>query len=251
MHLTYTRSYWERMCGTVLDRPLHHEPTKGGSTEGDKFNDWYERTKQAYAAAFDDAPPEDLWPPSEERFGRDIRWQRVNLATSWVIPRARASAGVGALAFLVGCSATTMGPAILADSGGGLAIAGIVGVVTLTAGLAVRTRRHNARRFNIGFGILLVGAIALVTMLGLSIFGATLPVWPLVLAGLITTGGTLLQVPWELGARATDIPKISRPVKSGDVDYPYDSSRSPPEIDDRGGCSGCSAAGCGGGCGSE
>src|SRR5262245_38242781 len=30
LHLTYTRSYWDRFCGKVLGRLLHHDPTKGG-----------------------------------------------------------------------------------------------------------------------------------------------------------------------------------------------------------------------------
>ena len=30
LHLTYTRSYWERFCPEALGGPLHHEPTQGG-----------------------------------------------------------------------------------------------------------------------------------------------------------------------------------------------------------------------------
>ena len=30
LHLCYTRSYWEDLCGEVLPRPLHHGPTRGG-----------------------------------------------------------------------------------------------------------------------------------------------------------------------------------------------------------------------------
>ena len=44
LHLTYTRSYWERMCGDLLGRPLHHGPTRGGTQEAAKFHDWYGRT---------------------------------------------------------------------------------------------------------------------------------------------------------------------------------------------------------------
>ena len=33
LHLTFTESYWERMCGEVLNRPLHHNPTKGGNDD--------------------------------------------------------------------------------------------------------------------------------------------------------------------------------------------------------------------------
>ena len=37
LHLTYTRSYWERFCPEALGGPLHHEPTQGGQAEGEKF----------------------------------------------------------------------------------------------------------------------------------------------------------------------------------------------------------------------
>jgi len=45
LHLTCTRSYWEEMCGRVLGRPLHHDPTRGGAEEEAKFADWYARTR--------------------------------------------------------------------------------------------------------------------------------------------------------------------------------------------------------------
>src|SRR5215211_2083069 len=44
LHLTYTRSYWERMCGELLGRPLHHGPTRGGAAEAKRFDEQYERT---------------------------------------------------------------------------------------------------------------------------------------------------------------------------------------------------------------
>ena len=39
LHLTYTRSYWQRFCPEALGGPLHHEPTEGGQAEGKKFFD--------------------------------------------------------------------------------------------------------------------------------------------------------------------------------------------------------------------
>src|SRR3712207_2625356 len=33
LHLLYTRSYWEEFCPKVLQMPLHHGPTQGGSRE--------------------------------------------------------------------------------------------------------------------------------------------------------------------------------------------------------------------------
>jgi hypothetical protein len=37
LHLLYTRSYWDDLCGDVLQRPLHHGPTRGGTAESEKF----------------------------------------------------------------------------------------------------------------------------------------------------------------------------------------------------------------------
>jgi len=62
LHLTYTRSYWEEMCGRVLGRPLHHDPTRGGSDEEAKFAGWYARTLATYRAAFGEEPPAEIWP---------------------------------------------------------------------------------------------------------------------------------------------------------------------------------------------
>ncbi|QIF01313.1 TIGR04222 domain-containing membrane protein [Roseimicrobium sp. ORNL1] len=88
LHLVYTRSYWEELCGKVLGRPLHHEPTAGGLDEGAKFRDQYDRTLQSYGRWFGHAPPEDIWPPVEKRFGpHDGRW--VDMTRHWLLPKPR------------------------------------------------------------------------------------------------------------------------------------------------------------------
>ena len=87
LHLVYTRSYWEGFCGEVLGRSLHHGPTRGGAQESAKFHDWYGRTRESYRIHFGEEPPGDIWPESAERFGRDLNFARVNVATHWVIPR--------------------------------------------------------------------------------------------------------------------------------------------------------------------
>jgi uncharacterized protein (TIGR04222 family) len=88
LHLTYTRSYWKRFCGEVLGRPLHHDPTKGGSAEGEKHLAMYAATLAAYRAAFGTSAPADIWPSSAERFGDDMKHRAVNTARNWVIPKA-------------------------------------------------------------------------------------------------------------------------------------------------------------------
>ncbi len=87
LHLTYTRSYWEEFCGKLLPRPLHHEPTRGGSREGRKFDDWYGRTLASYRCCFGSEPPADVWPPAAIRFGDDVQFVRVNRRRHWIIPR--------------------------------------------------------------------------------------------------------------------------------------------------------------------
>lgn len=87
LHLVYTRSYWDELCGRVLEQPLHHGPTRGGPVEGGKFEDWYERTLGSYREWFGEAPPEDIWPSSRERFGRAPTYRRISLLDCLIIPR--------------------------------------------------------------------------------------------------------------------------------------------------------------------
>ncbi|MEO0529469.1 MAG: hypothetical protein AAF266_02715 [Planctomycetota bacterium] len=87
LHLTYTRSYWGELCGEVLDRPLHHGPTKGGKQEGERFEDQYERTLASYRDAFGFEPPSDIWPPSDIRFGEATDFVRVNTQRVWLLQK--------------------------------------------------------------------------------------------------------------------------------------------------------------------
>jgi hypothetical protein len=86
LHLIYTRSYWDDFCGQVLQKPLHHAPTEGGKAEGDKFNDWYNRTLKTYALEFNAPPPPNIWPPADIRF-KPRREQWIDLDRFWVIKR--------------------------------------------------------------------------------------------------------------------------------------------------------------------
>lgn len=89
LHLTYTRSYWERLCHDVIGRPLHHTPTRGGSAELHKFYIWYRRTLASYHAIFAEPPPSDIWPEPAIRFGDDLYFKRVNTRRYWMIPKPR------------------------------------------------------------------------------------------------------------------------------------------------------------------
>src|SRR6185312_495115 len=68
LHLTYSRSYWDEMCGEILNKPLHHGPTKGGASEDTKYRDLYAATLLAYRREFAHEPPPAFWPPSDARF---------------------------------------------------------------------------------------------------------------------------------------------------------------------------------------
>ncbi|MFM9058606.1 MAG: TIGR04222 domain-containing membrane protein [Planctomycetaceae bacterium] len=89
LHLAYTWDYWEVLCGAVLGVPLHHGPTRGGGAEAERYDQQYRRTLTAYAATFEAPPPADIWPPPERRFGADLAWRRVNVASHWVVRKPR------------------------------------------------------------------------------------------------------------------------------------------------------------------
>ncbi len=75
LHLTYTRSYWQRFCGQTLGTDMHHDPTRGGSEEAAKHQDMYAQTLARYREVFGEAPPEDIWPPTERRFAGRPAWR--------------------------------------------------------------------------------------------------------------------------------------------------------------------------------
>ncbi len=80
LHLCYTRSYWEELCGKILDRPLHHGPTKGGKSEADSYRSQYQKTLASYVETFGEKPPKEIWPPEVQRFGADfVRLDRNNV----------------------------------------------------------------------------------------------------------------------------------------------------------------------------
>ncbi|MBC8137569.1 MAG: hypothetical protein H8F28_16935 [Fibrella sp.] len=105
LHMVYTRSYWDELCGEILGFPLHHGPTRGGQAEADKFTDWYVRTLESYRVWFGEMPPADIWLPVPEKLQKERnRFQRVNTSQNWVIPKRlpRFAPGVALLAVL-GC----------------------------------------------------------------------------------------------------------------------------------------------------
>ena len=87
LHLIYTRSYWDDFCPKVLGQSLHHGPTKGGLKEDQKYLDWYEKNLNSYEKIFGYPAPIDIWTSPDRRFGEDLKVERVNVQTHWVIPK--------------------------------------------------------------------------------------------------------------------------------------------------------------------
>ena len=87
VHMTCTRSYWERFCREILRKPLHHEPTRGGRDEARKFAAMYEKTLGSYRAFFGQEPPADIWPETRVRFGEDTHFERVNVNRSVILSK--------------------------------------------------------------------------------------------------------------------------------------------------------------------
>jgi uncharacterized protein (TIGR04222 family) len=113
-HVLLTQSYWDGFCEDVLQKKLHHHPARGGKTERAEFHRLYGQTIASYRHFFGE-PPQDIWSPIDQRFGMDLKMQRVSLADHWVIPKrlpqVRVSRGTGlttlavALTFLsAGCT---------------------------------------------------------------------------------------------------------------------------------------------------
>jgi hypothetical protein len=102
-HLTYTRHYWNELCGEILGSPLHHGPTKGGASEKDKYQQQYRQTLETYRATFGETPPADIWPHLERRFG--ATYQRLESGRYLMIPK-NAAYTILPLAALAGCTAS-------------------------------------------------------------------------------------------------------------------------------------------------
>lgn len=110
LHLAYTRSYWDDLCGSVLGRPLHHGPTAGGASEGLRYREQYAATLARYAEMFGEAAPAEIWPDVDARFAG--RFERVDRSRVVVLPRAAALFAGLPLAGVV-LAAASGGPTIL------------------------------------------------------------------------------------------------------------------------------------------
>jgi hypothetical protein len=85
-HLIYSRDYWDAWCGQALRKPLHHDPTPGGSDAQRRYRQQYAQTLALHEQYFG-PPPAGLWPATHERFGRKPQFRIVDRARWFVLPR--------------------------------------------------------------------------------------------------------------------------------------------------------------------
>jgi len=75
LHLLYTESYWNDLCGGILRHSFHHGPSKGGKSEEEKFGACYLATIRAYEHNFG-TPPAEFWPTGSQP---KTNYQRVDV----------------------------------------------------------------------------------------------------------------------------------------------------------------------------
>jgi hypothetical protein len=100
LHLTFTRSYWKDLCEKVLEKELHHNPTKGGKDEEKKFDKCYADTLKSYHVHFESSPPKDLWPDRATRF-QNSKHIRVDSLRNWIIKKPTRQSRIAAIVFLL------------------------------------------------------------------------------------------------------------------------------------------------------
>jgi uncharacterized protein (TIGR04222 family) len=87
LHMIYSQSYWNELCGKTLAKSLHHGPTKGGEKEALKYDRQYDQTLASYEYYFGQKPPASIWPEAAVRFRRDYQAVRVDVSRHWVIKK--------------------------------------------------------------------------------------------------------------------------------------------------------------------
>jgi hypothetical protein len=145
LHLSYTRHYWEMLCGRIIGMPLHHDPTEGGAGQRAHYHRQYEETLARYRTIFGAPPPRRVWPDAKARFA--ARPVRVDAGRYWLLPRVR----VGRLPLMAGAAMLVAACTTLAaNSAGGdwggpmvaISILFILAVVAV-AGWAIRRRKDD------------------------------------------------------------------------------------------------------------
>lgn len=143
LHLTYTRSYWDDLCGELLGRPLHHGPNTGGDAEARRYRWQYAATLEAYRAAFSEPAPADIWPPVDRRFAS--RFVRVDRTRHWLLAK-RPALATASMPLIAGCAVLA---AAKAEDGDFSIMTIIIIVILLLSAIAFvndRRRRADSKR---------------------------------------------------------------------------------------------------------
>ena len=143
LHLSYTKSYWNDFCGQVLGIPLHHEPSLGGESETQKFEDWYINTLNSYQTIFGYPAPKEFWPDPEKRFADHSNIKPINTDQNWILPKrnvlTQVTIAVAVLLLGLGSSEYLHKTQNISLSAGAffsvLGLAAIVGLMGLTMGI--------------------------------------------------------------------------------------------------------------------
>ena len=111
LHLIYTRSYWERFCGRLLGKPIHHTPSMGGEADKRKFEGWYAKTCDSYEQMLGASPPADIWPRPGVMHRATTLASQTRRLQHWLVPHHKMTLsrllGWSALGLLIteaGCS---------------------------------------------------------------------------------------------------------------------------------------------------
>ncbi|MEZ5324080.1 MAG: hypothetical protein R3F19_03350 [Verrucomicrobiales bacterium] len=137
LHMVYTRSYWDDLCGGVLGKSFHHGPTRGGDQEAAKYRQWYGETLSTYAAEFGVTPPSDIWPQVDERFSTSRNFRRVDTGANLVVPKkVLHRAGWAALS---GATAITLAGCVGEHKNGLIVFGGIVFLGLIAIIIIIRT----------------------------------------------------------------------------------------------------------------
>lgn len=129
LHLSYTRHYWDVLCGEMLGRPLHHEPTAGGRDEAARHRGQYEATLWLYRETFGAAPPVEIWPDTGARFAARPQW--VDRARYWLVPKLWVGSGAALATATVLLAACTM----LGANSAGRGAVNAFGAIMLSLGI--------------------------------------------------------------------------------------------------------------------
>jgi hypothetical protein len=140
LHLAFTRSYWDDLCGAVLQRPLHHTPTKGGPAERARYRAQYAQTLTLYEREFGNVALRAFWPDAERRFAAAAHQSWVDRRTHWIVAkpdwRGLAAVAVAVTAVATLGNAHAAGEPVLAGIGAddwSFLVAGVAVIVVLSA----------------------------------------------------------------------------------------------------------------------